>query len=331
MKKIPAAWKPKNKKWMAKREQEWEKVKVRLPAIPGLNRDDWWDVEDHFFRGKPLPSGGAEFQFYEIIVRWWLHPGGLYPSEIGRDVASVRRAFRQLCTKLSIFVRNKGGDSDYGLMGGREQKIVLFLNRGWDPRELSEFSKGISSPCCSMPYELFQEWLYAMDKEIAGENYIAHSYGLVLFDYVIEMMEQMPQAAFMDIKDAVKQKGISVPYPHVMFPLRDIIPKILGFFDRDTDDTALQRPQTVAYVKRIVDGYSNKTLPKGLIDIIDLTLEQLEAEDRKRKERNARQRELRRLRAGKSTIKEVSKKKVSKKKVSKKKVSKKKVSKMELR
>ncbi len=157
MKDSKPAGKPKNNKWVANREKEWEKVKVRLPGIEGLNRDDWWDVEEHFFRGKPLPPYSRSFQPMDrLVLSWWLAPERVeFADTAASNIKKLRRDFRHFYSSLYDVVALRGGDADYGAMGGIEQDIILFLQRGWNPRKLVDFGDGRLQPCCSEPMDMF--------------------------------------------------------------------------------------------------------------------------------------------------------------------------------
>lgn len=312
------AWKPNNKRWMEERSKEWEKVRIRLPGIPGIKRDQWGIVEDHFFTGAELPKTGRVYHAeFKLILQWWLHPVGVDSVKWYGRVPGIRNYFQYFCADLHEVVYAKGGDAEYGLMGGREQEIALFLHRGWDPRIECDFGGGeIASQCGSCPW-LFSHWLGAIENEMETEKYIAHLFALAFYDHIMDMMEELPQAAFDRIVEtAVNKKELDIRNEHLSNLVR-VIPKVMTFFDRDPNDPALNRPGTVEYIDRIVSGYKNKTLPQGMINVIDYTYAHIENEEKKRLAKNARSRELRQQKAALGITK--SKKKTAKKKVSKKK------------
>lgn len=313
------AWKPNNKRWLEKRNKEWEKVRIRLPGIPGIKREQWAIVEDHFFTGTELPKADMAYHWeYKLILQWWLHPVGVDFVQCFRNVRGIRSYFQYFCSDLRDVVLAKGGDAEYGLMGGREQEIALFLHRGWDPRIECDFGGGVIAPQSSSCRWLFGHWLSAVEEEMKAENYIAHSFALAFYDHIMDMMEELPQAPFEHkIEIAVSKKGLDIRHDRLS-RLIDVVPKLMTFFERDPNDPALNRPYTVEYIDRIVSGYKNKTLPRGMIDVIDYTYAHIENEEKKRFAKNARSRELRRQKA---ELNLKSKKKGSKKKAQKKAVS----------
>ncbi len=81
------------------------------------------------------------------------------------------------------------------------------------------------------------------------------------FDYMVEMMEELPHAAFMNFDKALTHKGSINPTSYNRSILRQVVPELLGFFDRDPDDAALKRPTTVNYVTRFAEGYEKYKIP----------------------------------------------------------------------
>ena len=288
------SWKPDDEKWMQSRREEWKKVQIRLSgATHQVPRSYWKHLKDYFFYGTPLVRvDKVPIDSYREICRWWLHPTGknLGTFSVASCEDDIRKDFETfLGGLLSKIIRE--GDSEYGIMGVREQQIMLALNPGFNHLDIWKFGV-VEEKACFSPYNLQGRCIGSTNMELRSYathplkprpyhdmQYFANNSNHVLWDHFSIAMERDPREIYSDMRvrknlDGTTSIDWSNSYdrgvlrtvkPVIDSEIAETLGSLFTFFDRPENDEARRRPQTVEHVEYLLQRYERKDFSDALL------------------------------------------------------------------
>lgn len=280
----PEVWRVQDEEWMQERRKSWRKVQQRLPGLKDeIHRNYWKHIKEYYFFGNPFPLVHKPFvsSAHRKFLELWLYPIDLVPGEtIYEDefdkYPSMRRVFSESYSGIRSAIADQG-DAEYGAMNGREQLIMLDLNRGIDPENRIDFGSGKLHRSCSDPSIIISHCeVGTMDETRSFDiqpfksepgwdsRYVAFSTGIVLWDKVSEILDNNPYAIHPDGSPGNCGDTFNLA-----------INAILTFYDRDPDDESHSRLTTIEFVDRMLNQYKDRKFSENLLAYWDAASERI--------------------------------------------------------
>lgn len=273
----PEIWRVHDLDWMQDRKKSWRKVQQRLPGLKRtIHRNYWKHIKEFYFFGTPFPESHKPFVSspYRKFLELWLHPIDPIPGEvIYKDEFEKYPSMRSVFSKSYMNIKSviaEQGDAEYGAMNGREQLIMLDLQRGVDPERKIDFGSGNLYQACQ-PSIIFSHCKNGTLKETRSydvqpydtgpswdSRYVAFNTGIALWDKVSGILDHNPYA--------IHPEGVPSSPDH---SFNQAINAILTFYNRDLDDESLNRKTTIDFVDKMLTQYGNREFSDNLLAFWD--------------------------------------------------------------
>lgn len=296
-------WHPQDKSWMAERKAQWRDVKESLDVLsagwaPFKRKFHKYHKELFFFgtlnpdcrrdgdirRASPIErfitTGHEPFLGELPMFRIWYHPE---PAAI--DLGALRESYLKHARLQTIHedffkywsagagLRGKAYLPSYGMMGGREERVVRFLFPGLDyQKSFMEGQDRQDYGASTRPYHMMLTCYAGTVKELRMDaTFIPNAPGQYLWDQMSFNLEQYPDIVFAD----EELRGVSkseAEYWRSIFKV--IIAELLTFDKRQ--DRSRNRPSTIAMVERLINQYERREFSDAMLDLWDESKKEVE-------------------------------------------------------
>lgn len=264
-----SAWHPEDKEWLEKRKPEWRQIQRHLKLFKGQFRGEYLKYhKDLYFYGRVDPEiekegGGGYFGWALPFFICWYHPEpslenfqAVFNAQIrGVNLEKTREYLFEVFPSASKF------DSQYGMLGGREELMVKMLVPSLDPSKEKDFShkhlnyltgeetiKITKYSLCLVPDLIARYCLNGILPPLLGFSSNPYAPGQYLWDHLCALVDS--------VNDESSLKRLR--------ELARIVLTIHEDKNFPNDD-----PTAVALAKRLISGYNKREFSEAMLTIWD--------------------------------------------------------------
>jgi len=264
-----SAWHPGDKEWLAQRKTEWRLIQKHLKIFSRVHfRGEY--LKHHkelFFYGRIDPEveekyGDDYFDWALPLFIFWYHPE---PSEtVFQQIIDTQINAAPLNNSreylLETFPAAAKFDTEYGMMGGREELMVKILVPSFDPAEEKIFveqwvnasgkkiTRTTKYPLCLHPNLIARYCLNGIMPHIFGSKKNPYAPGQYLFDHFSILFGQVTDE-------------------YSIGDLRRLSKRVLTY---ETDeDFPSGNPTAVALAKKLKTRYENRDFSEAMLAVWD--------------------------------------------------------------